>query len=147
MRTKSLTVTVRADETLQRQLRKAADRRGQSLTAFVEGAAEELARRILLEWAIDRYIEGNHSFGELAEETGMNVEEIMTAMEGVGDRDRAAALAAMWGRTRDDGSDMFLTAAASIARINDDSSFLQHAERVAARAPVTERHPEDIAGA
>jgi hypothetical protein len=102
-----------------------------------------LARRILLEWAIDRYIEGNHSFSELAEETGLSVEEIMTAMEGVGDRDRATALAAMWDRSHDEASDMFLTAAESISRINNDPAFAQRAARVAAEVRAMRRRSED----
>jgi hypothetical protein len=97
-------------------------------------------RRELLEWAIDRYIEGNRSFGELAEETGLSIEEIMRAMEQIGDRERAAALAAMWDRTRDEASEMFLASARSIAHLSGDPEFLRRAERVAADARATDRN-------
>lgn len=61
MTAKQLTVTVALDSGARERLKKAAKVQGQSLTAFVEGAAEELARRVLLAWAIDRYIDGNRS--------------------------------------------------------------------------------------
>ncbi len=142
MTMKQLVVTIPRDEKLQRRLRKAAKVRGQSLRAFVEGAAEQWARHVLLDWAVDRYIEGERSFGELAEETGLSVEEIMTAMERIGDRDRAAALAALWDRTHEEASAMFLTSAASISRFAHDPTFLRRVERVAADAPVVEQQAD-----
>ncbi len=45
MTAKQLTVTVALDTRARERLKKAAKVQGQSLTAFVEGAAAELARR------------------------------------------------------------------------------------------------------
>lgn len=145
MMTKHMTVTLRLDAETRRRLEKAAGVQGQSLATFVEGAAEELARRVLLAWAVDRYIEGDRSFGELAEETGLSIEEIMGAMETIGDRERVAALAALWGHKADEATDMLLTSARSLARLTGDLEFLRRAERVAAEGRAADRGTGDAA--
>jgi hypothetical protein len=116
---------------------------GQSLTAFVEGAAGELAHHVLLEWAIARYAQGDRSLGELAEESGLSIEEIMTALAEIGDRDSMAALARLWDHTRDEASEMFRASAESVARLHKDPAFLRRAEGAAAEGQAARTSTND----
>ena len=87
---KKHTVSVRLDPQAERRLEKAAALTKQSRGAFLEAAGDEAAIRILRDWAVARYRAGDRTFSELAEETGLAVEEIMRAM-GDGGRDEALA--------------------------------------------------------
>ena len=113
MPTKRRTVSVRLEPAAARRLERAAGLLRQSRGAFLEKAGEEAARRVLLEWAVASYRQGERSFSELAEETGLPVEEIM---EAVGGRDREAALA------------MFLASCRTIAEVEASPEFLRLAE-------------------
>ena len=71
------TVSVRLDPQAGRRLDKAAALLHQSRAAFLERAGDDAARRVLTDWAARRYRQGGGSFSELAEETGLAVEEIV----------------------------------------------------------------------
>jgi len=88
----------------------------QSRDAFLGKAGDETARRILLKWAATRYRQGERSFSQLAEETGLAVEEIMSA---VGNGDRESALA------------MFLTSCKTVADTEHNPEFLRLAQEAA----------------
>lgn len=116
MPTKKLTVSVRLDPTSARRLERAA-RREQSRGAFLEQAGAESARRVLLERAVSRHQAGAQSFSELADETGLAVEEIMMA---AGGQDRDAALA------------LFLASCRAVAAIEQQPELLRLAEEAVA---------------
>lgn len=78
-----------------------------NVSASLDRAA---ARRVLLDWAVSRHRDGSHSFSELAEETGLPVEEIMDA---VGRRDTESALA------------MFLASCETVAEMQGMPEFLR----------------------
>jgi hypothetical protein len=107
------TVSVRLASDAERRLRKAAALLKQSQGAFLEKAGDDRAREILREWAAARYREGNRSFSELAEDTGLAVEEIMDSLA---EGDRQGAL------------DMFLTSCQSIATTERRPEFFHLAE-------------------
>ena len=89
-----------------------------------------MARRILLHWAVARYREGNYSFGELAQETGLTIEEIMMAMSTRGGRAPDTTTPEL--EDRDQALRMFLASCRTLAEMNDDPGLLQRAEKVAA---------------
>lgn len=60
-----------------RRLDKAAQLMKQSMGTFLEKAGAERARKVLLEWVVSRYQQGEASLSELAEETGLKIEEIV----------------------------------------------------------------------
>src|SRR5437588_11226315 len=74
-------ISVQLDADAARRVKKAARLSKQSESAFVQQAVEERARRVLLEWAVARHKQGTATFSELADETGLAIEEIMAAME------------------------------------------------------------------
>jgi DNA-binding transcriptional ArsR family regulator len=75
-----ISVSVHLDEKAGRRVEKAASLVKQSRSAFVERVADEAARRIVLAWAVAEYRRGERTYGELAEETGLTIEEIMMGM-------------------------------------------------------------------
>ena len=110
MPTRKRTVSVRLDPVAARRLERAARLMKQSRGAFLEKAGDETARRVLLEWAVSRHRQGGRSFSELADETGLAVEEIMDA---VGARDQEAAL------------EMFLASCKTVAEAENNPEFLR----------------------
>lgn len=116
MTTKKHTISVRLAPDAARRLEKAASLTRQSQGAFLEKAGDETAHRILLEWAVAQHRQGIKSFSELAEETGLVVEEIMMA---IGDNGREEAL------------DAFLASCRTVAETRDNPEFLRIAEEVA----------------
>ena len=68
---------------------------------------------VLLSWSAGRYRQGEASFSELAEETGLAVEEIM---ESLGDQGTDQAL------------NMFLASCRTVADLNDDPDFLRRGQ-------------------
>lgn len=68
---------------------------------------------MLLEWAVAQHRAGTRSFSELAEETGLVVEEIMIA---TGQADRDAAL------------ELFLASCRTVATAEEHPEFLRLAE-------------------
>lgn len=116
MVTRKQTVSVRLDDPAKKQVERAAALTRQSLGAFLEKAGEDRARQVLLDWAIDTYRQGKASFGELAQDTGLAVEEIMTAM-GTGIRDETV--------------EVFLASCRTVADMQQNPRFLRIAEEVA----------------
>lgn len=113
MATKKPTISVRLDELEKKRVEMAARISNQSAGAFLGSAGQDRARRVLLEWAVERHRSGDASFSELSADTGLAVEEIMQTM---GARDRQRAL------------DTFLSSCRTIAEINGDPDFLRIAE-------------------
>lgn len=93
-RRKSLSLSLDAD--VRRRLDKAASITKQSPEALLQKAGDEVARLILLNWATDRYREGTRTFGELAQETGLTIEEIMQAMSPQGSEAALQSFLAHW---------------------------------------------------
>ena len=117
MLSKKRTISVRLDPEAARRLDKAAELMKQSRGAFLERAGDQTARRILLDWAVTRYRQGGSSFSQLAEETGLAVEEIMEAM---GQQGQEAAL------------EMFLVSCQTVAEVQNKPEFLRLAREAVA---------------
>jgi hypothetical protein len=80
-----------------------------------------MARRVLLDWAVARHRLGEASFSQLAEESGLSIEEIM---------------AAAGSQNRDDALQMFLASCEAVAQVHDSPDFLRLArEALAAIEP------------
>jgi hypothetical protein len=73
-------ISIHLDEKARRRVEKAAGLLDESSDAFLGQVGDQVARRIVLDWAVREYRRGERTFGELAEETGLWIEEIMTAM-------------------------------------------------------------------
>jgi hypothetical protein len=116
MVTKKHTVSVRLTTDAARRLEKAARLTRQSQGAFLEKAGDESAHRILLEWAGAQHRQGLKSFSELADETGLAIEEIMM---GIGDAGREQAIEA------------FLASCRTVAEAQGNPNFLRVAKEVA----------------
>lgn len=113
MGTKRRTISVRMNEAAKQRVERAAKLSKQSSGAFLEKAGEEQARSTLLKWALERYRDGEVSFSELAQETGLAVEEIMLA---AGREGKEEALQA------------FLASCRTVAEARGDGGFLRDAE-------------------
>ena len=85
----------------------------QSRGAFLRRAGDTTARQVLLEWAVSRYRQGTTSLSELADQTGLAVEEIVAAL---GDQGREEALA------------QFLASCRTVAEAQDNPAFLRLAQ-------------------
>ena len=83
--------------------------------AFLGKAGEERAHQILLEWAVNRYRRGEASFSELAETTGLAVEDVMVALGSQG---------------REEALEMFLASCRTVAETQGNPEFLRLAEEV-----------------
>lgn len=110
MATKKTTVSVRLDEEAHQRVNTAAKLTKQSLGSFLEAAGEQRAHQVLLDWVVTSHRQGSASFSELAQQTGLAIEEIMRA---VGDQGRDDALA------------MFLASCETVAATRNDPEFLR----------------------
>jgi uncharacterized protein (DUF1778 family) len=115
MVTKKHTVSIRLTTDAARRLEKAASLTRQSPGAFLEKAGDETAHRILLEWAGAQYRQGLKSFSQLADETGLAIEEIMLR---IGSHEREQAL------------DAFLASCRTVAEARGNPDFLRVAKEV-----------------
>lgn len=113
MPTKKRTVSVRLDDAAKLRVERAARLRRQSSGAFLEEAGDRQARQILLTWAIARYRAGESSFSELAAQTGLDIEEIMLAMDTEG---------------RQEALTMFLASCRTVAEAAGNPNFFQLGE-------------------
>jgi hypothetical protein len=120
------TITVRLAPPVDRRLEKAAALMKQPLAAFLGKAGDEAARRVLLDWAVNAYRRGSMSLSQLAEETGLSVEEVMVAQ---GSADREAAVGA------------FLASAKTVAETQGTPQFLELAREAVVAAVSTEDEP------
>jgi hypothetical protein len=112
------TVLVQLDDDRHRRIEKAAAILDESAGDFLAQAADRRAHKVLLDWAVDRYQAGDTTFGELAEETGLVVEEIMLAMGRSG---------------RDEALDRFLDRCKALAQTHHAPALLELAERAVAQ--------------
>ena len=112
------TVSVRLDDDRRRRIEKAAAIVDEPASDFLAQVADRRAHNVLLDWAVDRYRTGETTFGELADETGLAVEEIMLAM-------------GRWGR--DEALDRFLDHCKALARRHHSPVLLELAERAVAQ--------------
>ncbi|MGD9890189.1 MAG: DUF1778 domain-containing protein [Dehalococcoidia bacterium] len=117
------TLTVSLDERARRRLEKAAGLLNLSTSDFVTEAADERARVVLLNWAVAAYRAGDHTFSQLAAESGLAVEEIMMAMS----RDGNVTVL-----------DNFLDRCRTLAETYDNPEFLRLAEQAVARVRAEE---------
>ena len=114
MPSKKRTLSVRRDPAAELRLERASALGKQSRGAFLGRAGDELASRVLLDWAVERYRQGEQTFSELAEQTGLDLEQIMEAVTE---------------RNGDAGLQMFLASCRAIAETQHDPEFLELAER------------------
>jgi hypothetical protein len=84
----------------------------------LERAGSREARRVLLEWAIERHERDESTWSELAEETGLAIEEMMRAASGTRE-DQLEAL------------DSFLASCRALAESRNHPEFLRAAEEAA----------------
>lgn len=110
------TVSVRLDDGAARRLATAARLTQQSRGAFLGKVGDESARRVLVEWAVSQHQDGERSFSELAAETGLAVEEIMTTVSP---------------DAPEHGLAQFLASARVAAEAAGNPEFLRSAERAA----------------
>jgi uncharacterized protein (DUF1778 family) len=120
--TRKRTVSVRLDAAAERRLELAARLVNQSRGAFLESAGETRAREVLLAWAATRFRRGEASLSELAEQTGLVVEEIVIALE---DHGREIAL------------EQFLASCRAVAETEDNPEFLRLGREVVAAVTAT----------
>ncbi len=113
MATKKRTVSVRFDDAAKRRVDRAAQLQGQSVGAFLGKSGEERARHVLSRWAVEQHRRGEASFSELAQETGLGIEEIMEAAGG-GDQEKEFRL--------------FLASCRTIAESQGNPEFLRLGE-------------------
>ena len=118
MASKKGTISVRLDDSSKRRIERAARLSRQSSGAFLGKVGGQEARRVLIEWALERWRRDEATWSELADETGLAIEEIMLAASGNQD-DQIRAV------------DAFLASCRAIADSNDDSAFLRAAEEAA----------------
>lgn len=107
------TISVRLNDAIQVQIARAARLLDQTPAEFLQRAGTETARQVLLAWAAGVYRDGGRTLSELAEETGLGIEEIM---ESLADAGHGEAL------------DFYLVAARTAARLLGDDTFLQAAQ-------------------
>ncbi len=112
------TVSIHLAPDARKRLEKAASLTRQSPATFVEQAADERARKVLLDWAVRRYREGDTTYSLLAEQTGLGVVDIMYAMG----RDNV-----------DEAAESFLARARAVAEAHNDPDLLRLAQEVVAK--------------
>lgn len=117
MTTKKRTISVRLDDAAKRQVERAARLANQSAGAFLGRAGADHARSALLAWAAQEHRAGRASFSELAEQTGLAVEEIMDGMA-AGDAGRSL--------------DAFIACCRAVAANTGNLEFLRRAEEAVA---------------
>ncbi len=116
------TISVRLDAAASKRLDKAAALMRQSRAGFLGRVGDEAARGILLEWTARRYRQGSATLSELADQTGLAVEELV---DHVGGRERGAAL------------EMFLASCRAVAETQHKPGFLRLAEQAVASLTAT----------
>ncbi len=114
MGTKLKTVSVRLRDEAGARVSKAAQLARQSKGAFLARAGEEAARRILLDWAVERHASGEASLSELAAETGVPVEAISQHASG---------------QRSEEATEMYLTSARRLAEALKTPRFYAEAKR------------------
>ncbi len=104
------TVTVRLTDEEDQILNRLCALKKTSKTGYLARLAKDQARRELLGFAAEEYLEGRASLSELAKKTGLDVPTIMDEVASVKGQDRRAVEA-------------FLSAVETISRLNKDPEF------------------------
>lgn len=74
------TLSVTLDAEASNRVEKAAALLSETPAVFLAHAADDAARRVLTDWAVQRYFGTDRTYGQVAEETGLAIEEIMDAI-------------------------------------------------------------------
>ena len=104
------TVTVRLTEEEDEVLNRLCALKKTTKTGYLARLAKDQARRELLGFAAEEYLEGRASLSELAKKTGLDVPTIMDEVASVKGQDRRAVEA-------------FLSAVETLSKLNKDPEF------------------------
>ena len=104
------TVTVRLTDEEDQILNRLCALKKTSKTGYLARLAKDQARRELLGFAAEEYLEGRASVSELAKKTGLDVPTIMDEVASVKGQDRRAVEA-------------FLSAVETLSKLNKDPEF------------------------
>jgi hypothetical protein len=110
------TVTVRLTDEEDKVLSRVCALKKRSKTGYLAQLAKEQARRELLGYAAEEYLEGRASLSELAKRTGLDVPTIMDEVASIKGEDRRAV-------------DAFLSAVETLSKVNEDPEFYKTAVR------------------
>jgi predicted transcriptional regulator len=104
------TVTVRLTDEEDQVLSRLCTLKKTSKTGYLARLAKDQAKRELLNYAAEEYLEGNASLSELAKKTGLDVPTIMDEVASIKGQDRRAVEA-------------FLSAVETLSKLNNDPEF------------------------
>ena len=104
------TVTVRLTDEEDEVLSRLCALKKTSKTGYLARLAKDQARRELLAFAAEEYLEGRASLSELAKKTGLDIPTIMDEVASIKGEDRRAVEA-------------FLSAVETLSRLNKDPEF------------------------
>ena len=110
------TITVRLTDEEDELLSRLCALKKRSKTGYLAQLAKERARRELLGYAAEEYLEGRASLSELAKKTGLDVPTIMGEVARIKGEDRRAV-------------DAFLAAVETLSKVNEDPEFYDIAVR------------------
>lgn len=104
------TITVRLTDEEDQVLNRLCALKKTSKTGYLARLAKDQARRELLNFAAEEYLEGRASLSELAKKTGLDIPTIMDEAASIKGEDRRAVEA-------------FLSAVKTLSRLNRDPEF------------------------
>ena len=104
------TVTVRLTDEEDQVLNRLCALKKTSKTGYLARLAKDQARRELLSFAVEEYLEGRASLSELAKKTGLEIPSIMDEVASIKGEDRRAVEA-------------FLSAVETLSKLNKDPEF------------------------
>ena len=104
------TVTVRLTDEEDQVLRRLCALKKTSKTGYLARLAKDQAKRELLHYAAEEYLQGKGSLSELAKKTGLDVPTIMDEVASIKGGDRRAVEA-------------FLSAVETLSKLNKDPEF------------------------
>ena len=110
------TITIRLTDEEDEILSRLCSVKKTSKTGYLARLAKDQARRELLSFAAEEYLEGRASVSELATKTGLDVPTIMDEVASMKGEDRRAV-------------DAFLSAVETLSKINKDPEFYNLAVR------------------
>jgi hypothetical protein len=104
------TITVRLTDEEDQVLNRLCALKKTSKTGYLARLAKDQARRELLSFAAEEYLEGRASLSELAKKTGLDIPSIMDEVASIKGEDRRAVEA-------------FLSAVETLSKLNKDPEF------------------------
>jgi hypothetical protein len=110
------TITIRLTDEEDEVLSRLCALKKRSKTGYLAQLAKERAKRELLGYAAEEYLEGRASLSELAKKTGFDVPTIMDEVARIKGEDRRAV-------------DAFLAAVETLSKVNEDPEFYNIAVR------------------